>query len=80
MMSYFGRINYDYAGKYLFEANFRADASSRFSPDNRWGYFPSLSAGWRLSEEGFMEGASDWMQSLKVRASWGPAWKPGSIG
>lgn len=71
MMSYFGRINYDYAGKYLFEANFRADASSRFSPDNRWGYFPSLSAGWRLSEEGFMEGASDWMQSLKVRASWG---------
>ena len=51
MMSYFGRINYDYAGKYLFEANFRADASSRFSPDNRWGYYPSLSAGWRISEE-----------------------------
>ena len=71
MMSYFGRVNYDYAGKYLFEANFRADASSRFSPDNRWGYFPSLSAGWRMSEEGFMEGARDWMQSLKLRASWG---------
>lgn len=71
MMSYFGRINYDYAGKYLFEANFRADASSRFSPDNRWGYFPSLSAGWRISEEGFMEGSKEWLQSLKVRASWG---------
>lgn len=71
MMSYFGRVNYDYAGKYLFEANFRADASSRFSPDNRWGYFPSLSAGWRMSEEGFMEASRDWLQSLKLRASWG---------
>lgn len=71
MMSYFGRVNYDYAGKYLFEANFRADASSRFSPDNRWGYFPSLSAGWRISEEGFMESTNEWLQSLKVRASWG---------
>jgi len=71
MMSYFGRINYDYAGKYLFEANFRADASSRFSPDNRWGYFPSLSAGWRISEETFMESTRDWLQSLKLRGSWG---------
>lgn len=71
MMSYFGRINYDYAGKYLFEANFRADASSRFSPDNRWGYFPSVSAGWRLSEERFMESARTWLQSLKLRGSWG---------
>lgn len=71
MMSYFGRINYDYAGKYLFEANFRADASSRFSPDNRWGYYPSLSAGWRISEENFMEGTRNWLQSLKIRGSWG---------
>lgn len=71
MMSYFGRVNYDYAGKYLFEANFRADASSRFSPDNRWGYFPSLSAGWRISEEPFMESVRSWLQSLKIRASWG---------
>ncbi|WP_400261431.1 SusC/RagA family TonB-linked outer membrane protein [Sphingobacterium sp. SG20118] len=71
MMSYFGRINYDYAGKYLFEANFRADASSRFSPDNRWGYFPSLSAGWVVSEEDFMAGTTSWLSSLKIRGSWG---------
>ncbi len=71
LMSYFGRINYDYAGKYLFEANFRADGSSRFSPKNRWGYYPSLSAGWRISEEAFMEDCRSWLQSLKVRGSWG---------
>ena len=71
MMSYFGRINYDYAGRYLFEANFRADASSRFSPSNRWGYYPSLSAGWRVSEEKFMESARSWLQNLKLRVSWG---------
>lgn len=71
MMSYFGRVNYDYAGKYLFEANFRADASSRFSPDNRWGYFPSFSVGWRISEENFMEGTRHWLQSMKLRGSWG---------
>lgn len=71
MMSYFGRVNYDFMGKYLAEANFRADASSRFSPDNRWGYFPSVSAGWRISEESFMEGAKSWLQSLKIRGSWG---------
>lgn len=71
MMSYFGRINYDYAGRYLFEVNFRADASSRFSPDNRWGYYPSLSAGWRISEESFMESARTWLQNLKLRGSWG---------
>lgn len=71
MMSYFGRVNYDFMGKYLFEANFRADASSRFSPDNRWGYFPSVSAGWRISEEAFMAGTRHWLESLKIRGSWG---------
>ena len=71
MLSYFGRINYDYDNKYLFEANIRADASSRFSPDNRWGYFPSLSAAWRLSEEDFMENTNEWMNNLKIRGSWG---------
>lgn len=71
MMSYFGRVNYDYAGKYLFEANLRSDASSRFSPDNRWGYFPSVSAGWRISEENFMENYSNWLYSLKLRGSYG---------
>ena len=71
MISGFGRINYDYAGKYLFEANIRADASSRFSPANRWGYFPSFSAGWRISEENFMLGTRDWLDNLKIRGSYG---------
>ena len=71
LLSYFGRINYDYEGKYLFEANLRADASSRFARGYRWGYFPSFSAGWRISEESFMEGTHNWLQSLKIRGSWG---------
>lgn len=71
MLSYFGRVNYDYAGKYLLEANFRADASSRFAPGNRWGYFPSFSGAWRISEEAFMEGTRDWLNNLKIRGSWG---------
>jgi TonB-linked SusC/RagA family outer membrane protein len=69
MVSGFGRINYDYAGRYLFEGNFRADASSRFHPDERWGLFPSFSAAWRLSEEAFMEDID--IENLKIRASWG---------
>lgn len=71
LLSYFGRVNYDYKGKYLLEANFRADASSRFAKGFRWGYFPSFSAGWRISEEDFMEGTKGWLQSLKFRGSWG---------
>ena len=71
MISWFGRINYDYAGKYLFEANLRADASSRFAKGNRWGYFPSFSGAWRISEEAFMENTRDWLTNLKIRASWG---------
>lgn len=71
MISGFGRINYNYASKYHFEANFRADASSRFSSENRWGYFPSFSAGWRISEEAFMESLRDDVNNLMLRASWG---------
>lgn len=71
MVSWFGRINYDYAGKYLFEANIRADASSRFAEGHRWGYFPSFSAAWRLSEEHFMSATRGWLDNLKIRASWG---------
>jgi len=71
MVSWFGRINYDYKGRYLFEANIRADASSRFAEDNRVGVFPSFSAGWRISEEGFFEGFKNTMNNLKVRVSWG---------
>jgi len=71
MVSYFGRLNYDYAGRYLFEANFRSDASSRFAKEHRWGFFPSFSAAWRVSEEPFMERSKSWLDDLKLRASWG---------
>ncbi len=69
--SYLGRLNYDYKGIYLFEANFRTDGSSKFARGYRWATFPSFSAGWRVSEEKFMEGSRDWLDNLKVRASWG---------
>ena len=72
MISWFAHINYDFAGKYLLEANIRADASSRFAEGHRWGYFPSFSGAWRISEEAFMESAKDsWLSGLKIRASWG---------
>jgi TonB-linked SusC/RagA family outer membrane protein len=71
MASFFGRVNYAYKGKYLLEANFRRDASSRFSPDNRWGTFPSFSAGWRISEEAFAEPLKPLLSDLKLRLSWG---------
>ncbi len=71
MRSYFGRLNLNWDNKYLLEANLRADGSSKFAPGERWGYFPSVSAGWRLSEERFMRGASSWLNNLKMRASYG---------
>ena len=71
MRSYFGRVNLTWDDKYMLEANMRIDGSSKFSKDNRWGYFPSVSAGWRLSEEGFMKDHSDWLSQLKLRASYG---------
>lgn len=69
MMSYFGRINYNYDDRYLFEANFRRDGSSRLAPDNRWETFPSVSAAWRLSEEKWFN--IPFVNYLKLRASWG---------
>jgi len=65
-----GRITYDFADKYLLTANFRADASSNFGPGKRWGYFPSFSAGWRVSEESFLSGLPV-INDLKLRAGWG---------
>lgn len=70
LRSFYGRLNYDYKEKYLLEANARYDASSRFPPANRWGLFPSVSAGWMLSKERFMEKVS-WLTNLKLRGSWG---------
>lgn len=69
VQSVFGRINYDYHGRYLFEANFRADGSSRFAAGHRWGFFPSFSGAWRMSEEKWFN-VKD-IDNLKLRASWG---------
>lgn len=71
MRSYFGRINLSWDERYLLEANMRIDGSSKFAPSERWGYFPSVSAGWRISEEAFMESQKDWLSQLKLRASYG---------
>lgn len=71
MRSYFGRINLSWDDKYLLEANLRADGSSKFAPGKRWGYFPSISAGWRISEESFMRDTASWLNQLKLRASYG---------
>ncbi|MDO4335042.1 MAG: TonB-dependent receptor [Bacteroidales bacterium] len=71
MRSYFGRLNLNWDDRYLLEANFRADGSSKFAPGHRWGYFPSVSLGWRISQEKFMERASSWLSQLKLRASYG---------
>ncbi|WP_420146698.1 SusC/RagA family TonB-linked outer membrane protein [Spirosoma sp.] len=70
LLSYLGRVQYDYGGKYLVSAAIRADGSSRFGRDNRWGYFPSVSAGWNISQENFMKSAN-WLSDLKLRASYG---------
>lgn len=68
--SFFGRMNYAFAGRYLFEANIRVDGSSRFAPEYRWGFFPSFSAGWRISEEPWLK-ATGKVDNLKLRLSWG---------
>ena len=69
-MGYFGRINYNYKEKYLLEANLRYDGTSKFPSGMQWRWFPSFSAGWRISEEEFMKDI-DWLSNLKLRASWG---------
>lgn len=71
MLSWLGRVNYDYAGKYLAEANIRYDGTSRFADGHRWGVFPSVSAGWRFSEEEFFESLKETVNNAKLRVSWG---------
>ena len=71
LLSLFGRLSYSYADKYLVQANVRRDGSSRFAKENRWGWFPSVSLGWRVSEEGFFESAKGVMNSFKLRGSYG---------
>ena len=70
LVSFFGKVNYTYADRYLASLTLRRDGSSRFGKNNRYGTFPSVSAGWRISEERFME-KTDWLDNLKLRASWG---------
>lgn len=70
LISYFGRVNYDFKGKYLISASVRSDGSSKFGADNRYATFPSVSLGWVLSEESFLAG-SEWINILKLRTSWG---------
>ena len=69
--SYVGRLNYDFSGKYLFEYSFRYDGSAKFPPNKRWGFFSGVSAGWRISEEGFIKNNFNNLDNLKLRASWG---------
>lgn len=71
MQSLFGRISYDYRGKYLLEGNLRYDGTSKVSPDYRWGLFPSVSAGWLMSEENFIRDRFSWISILKLRGSYG---------
>jgi TonB-dependent starch-binding outer membrane protein SusC len=73
LLSFFGRVMYDYKGRYLVSATYRADGSSKFSAANRWGYFPSAAVAWRISEENFMKGISGTLNNLKLRFSYGTA-------
>ncbi|MCI2083194.1 MAG: TonB-dependent receptor [Bacteroidales bacterium] len=80
LASFLGRLNYDFDNRYLLTANVRADGSSRFAPGHRWGFFPSVSAAWRISNEDFMAVTKDWMDDLKIRAGWGVTGNQGGIG
>ncbi|MDR1716138.1 MAG: TonB-dependent receptor [Prevotella sp.] len=73
LLSFFGRVNYDFQSKYLFSATFRADGSSKFGEGNKWGYFPSAALAWRVSSESFMENTKTWLDDLKLRISYGTA-------
>lgn len=70
-LGFFARVNYDYAGKYLFEISGRQDGSSRFARGNRWAFYPSASAGWRISEEKFWGNLKSWWDNAKIRVSYG---------
>lgn len=70
-LSYFGRVGYNYQEKYMLNATLRADGSSNFATGHRWGYFPSFSAGWVITNEAFMEKTQNWLNFFKLRVSWG---------
>lgn len=70
ILSFFSRLNYNLLDRYLLTVTFRADGSSKFSPNNRWGYFPAAALGWRMSEESFLKDI-EWLDNLKLRVSYG---------
>ena len=71
LVSFFGRVNYSYAGKYMLTATVRGDGSSKFGANNKWGCFPSGSLAWRITDEQFMQNTSNWLDNLKLRAGYG---------
>ncbi len=71
MVSFFGRVNYSFDDRYLLQASLRGDGSSVLADGNKWGVFPSVSAGWRITEEKFMQSSKSWLNNLKLRLSWG---------
>jgi TonB-linked SusC/RagA family outer membrane protein len=71
LASYFGRVDYNFNEKYMFQATVRRDGSSHFGPNNKWAIFPSFSVGWNVTNESFMDGRPDWLTYLKLRGSWG---------
>ena len=79
ILSYFGRLSYNLRDTYLLTANFRADGSSKLAPGHRWGYFPSFSAAWRLSQEKFLKDL-DWLDDLKIRGGWGQTGNQSGLG
>lgn len=79
ILSFFGRLQYNYNDTYLFTANLRADGSSKLAPGHRWGYFPSFSAAWRISQEKFMKNVL-WIDDLKLRGGWGQTGNQSGLG
>lgn len=71
LIAFFGRISYNYDNRYMVTASLRYEGSSRFGENNKWGYFPAVSAGWRISQEKFMEASASWLDDLKIRADFG---------
>lgn len=80
LISFYGRVNYNYLGKYMVTGTLRRDGSSRFGKNNKWGVFPSASAAWRMSDEAFMESTSSWLDNLKLRVGFGVTGNQDGIG
>jgi iron complex outermembrane receptor protein len=80
LISFFGRLNYTYANRYMFTGTLRRDGSSRFGDNHKWGIFPSASAAWRISEESFMESTKSWLDNLKLRIGYGVTGNQDGIG